>query len=155
MRPCLCSDSQSENTLRNSKRISGVVILTFLAAIAVSVGCKGSGSAKSSKEDRAIAAAMTIVDGTLKAPSTADYDTFKVVAKQHPHYAVYMVVDAENSFGAKIRNHFIVVVELLKGDRFKYNKSNAVQTLSRPPDRMVIELAKTLNGWPEPGPAAK
>lgn len=55
-------------------------------------------------------AAEDAVKKQLKAPSTADF-TDVVVAKQKGVVTVFGKVDAQNSFGAKIRNGFIVTID--------------------------------------------
>lgn len=56
----------------------------------------------------------TIAEGAvkkqLKAPSTADFNDV-VVAKQKGVITAFGKVDAQNSFGAKIRNGFIVTID--------------------------------------------
>lgn len=60
--------------------------------------------------------AMEFAKKDLKAPATADFpsqfaDGVKITDNGGGKYTIQGYVDAENSFGAKIRQHFIVEVE--------------------------------------------
>ncbi|MCU0588643.1 MAG: hypothetical protein MUF52_10870 [Syntrophobacteraceae bacterium] len=57
----------------------------------------------------------------LKAPANADFKrgySDSVTRIERQKYRVISWVDAENSFGAKIRNHFIGVIEQIENDRW-------------------------------------
>jgi len=61
------------------------------------------------------------VDERLKAPATADFKpgySDSVTRIEGQRYRVISWVDAQNSFGAKIRNHFIGEVEQIEKDRW-------------------------------------
>jgi len=100
-------------------------------------------------EERAIVSARTLVAEYLKAPSTAQYQSTKIIDQSGQYYLVYVIVDAQNSFGAMIRGNYLVCIELTEGNRFRFNPNFAVQECSSPPDEMIISMVKRLNGWPE------
>lgn len=68
--------------------------------------------------DKAVAAAKTLVEKHLKAPSTAEWVSARVLSAIPPRYMVHVVVDAQNTFGAQIRSSFLVAVMLTGGDGF-------------------------------------
>lgn len=55
--------------------------------------------------------AQNAVKNKLKAPSTADFDNLKVMKDKSGSVLITGTVDAQNSFGAKIRNSFMVTVD--------------------------------------------
>jgi hypothetical protein len=84
-----------------------IILLGGLTAIAL-VACSASpsGYSKSSQGDTgAYNACKTYVKGQLKAPSTASFADHSVTHNGST-YTVAGAVDAENSFGAKIRNTY-------------------------------------------------
>lgn len=64
-----------------------------------------------------------IVTSALKAPSTADFPwlDFKVTRVDDYTYNVVSYVDAENSFGAKIRSNWYVQLRYKGGDKYDIN----------------------------------
>jgi hypothetical protein len=102
-------------------------------------------------EERAKNSAKTLVLNNLKAPSTANFAESKILHQQHPWYQVLVFVDAQNSFGAYIRNSFVCTLKLEEGDKFTYNRVAGVQEM----DQSMISLAGVLegirsaSGWPE------
>lgn len=58
--------------------------------------------------------AQNAVKNKLKAPSTADFDNLKVLKDKSGSVLISGTVDAQNSFGAKIRNSFLVTVDANK-----------------------------------------
>jgi hypothetical protein len=72
-------------------------------------------------------AAQQFVTDSLKAPSTADfgglseyqYPREKVTVREDGVYVVRIWVDAENSFGAKVRTHFVVKMRHGGGSRWE------------------------------------
>lgn len=58
--------------------------------------------------------AQDAVKNKLKAPSTADFDNLKVLKDKSGSVLITGTVDAQNSFGAKIRNSFMVTVDANK-----------------------------------------
>lgn len=58
--------------------------------------------------------AQDAVKKKLKAPATADFDNLKVLKDKSGSVLITGTVDAQNSFGAKIRNSFMVTVDANK-----------------------------------------
>ncbi|MES9636699.1 hypothetical protein [Megasphaera elsdenii] len=58
--------------------------------------------------------AQNTVKDRLKAPSTADFDNIKVVKSKDGSVLITGTVDAQNSFGAKLRKGFMVTVDVNK-----------------------------------------
>lgn len=58
--------------------------------------------------------AQDAVKARLKAPSTANFDNWKVLKSKDGTVLITGTVDAQNSFGAKIRNSFMVTVDANK-----------------------------------------
>lgn len=74
-------------------------------------------------EQQAYYAAREVVSRHLKAPATAEYQPYTdgmVTVRENNKYTVNLWVDAENSFGAKIRSHFTVDVELRDDGNWYY-----------------------------------
>lgn len=70
----------------------------------------------------AYVAAQMFIEKRLKAPNTADfqnYDSDNVRKISENRYSVRGYVDAENSFGAKIRNQFSCQVEYIGDNEWK------------------------------------
>ncbi len=97
---------------------AGLALLILVSAISSSGGDSGSGSGSSSRESAntdAWVMAQDFVRAQLKAPATADFggisdyqDPDQCVSRTGNEFLVTGWVDAENSFGAKIRNDFVV-----------------------------------------------
>lgn len=68
---------------------------------------------KSDREITAFVCAQSVLEDYLKSPSSADYPIYEdeMVTNAGLRYTVNSYVDAENSFGAKIRNNFTVILE--------------------------------------------
>lgn len=70
----------------------------------------------------AYVAAQMFIEKMLKAPNTADFENYNsenVIKIDENRYSVHGYVDAENSFGAKIRNHFYCELEYRGNDEWK------------------------------------
>lgn len=59
------------------------------------------------------------VEQALKAPATADFPATRGVLISENTYGIRAYVDAQNSFGAKIRTHYTCTVRHLGGDRWE------------------------------------
>ncbi|HEY0889326.1 MAG TPA: hypothetical protein VGE38_06935 [Nocardioides sp.] len=85
--------------------------ITFIT-VAATVALLGACSAQPSEPDKygAQDVCKQFVEKRLKAPSTADYQN-TTTTQDANQWTVEGDVDAENSFGAKIRNHYVCVVK--------------------------------------------
>lgn len=98
--------------------------------------------------ERAIRAAKTLVYESLRSPSTAQWVSARVIDSKHPKYLVHVVVDAQNAFGATIRDGFLAVVTIKSGDEFAYNQAFGLQKSGRgDPTQMEVDAMKQLNNW--------
>jgi hypothetical protein len=75
--------------------------------------------------------ASELVVSRLKAPSTASVVSTSFYYRQHPNYAVKVVVDAENSFGAMLRQPYLACIRITGENEYK---SFDVQALPGPDD---------------------
>lgn len=108
-------------------RLIGILLLVGVVAAAIGSGDDdgsgggGDGSSGSAGDDGPstpstyVIQAMgeTFVKRGLKAPSTADFESFPEVRGDHARglYSVIGQVDAQNGFGAMIRNDYVVIME--------------------------------------------
>ncbi|MCD3211105.1 hypothetical protein G8T71_07020 [Clostridium botulinum C/D] len=95
------------------------------------VGCSGEENESNKKEDitaNIITITQSIVKENLKCPSTANFPwsfdeyNIKETNSKNNNMIIYNVsghVDAENSFGAKLRNNFVIKIECTQ-DLSKY-----------------------------------
>jgi hypothetical protein len=101
-------------------RIAGVVCAA--GALAVLAGCGGEetgskGDSKASAESAVLEACRDAVRDELKAPATADFseETAEETSTAFT-WAAAGAVDAENSFGAKIRSRWVCTARDRGGD---------------------------------------
>ena len=94
-------------------------IVMVLLIIFLCVSCSGSDSSEEKDYDDyawdAKICAMQIVEQNLKAPSTADFPAPSLMSASNPYGDTWVIegyVDAENSFGAMIRENFTVTLIL-------------------------------------------
>jgi len=93
--------------------ILGVFFIMALAGIGTGTGDGTAKSANEASPSEAAVMAEEFVKGKLKAPGTAEfnsYDPDKVTEIEENKFKVTGWVDAENSFGAKIRSNYLAVV---------------------------------------------
>lgn len=93
-------------------------------------------------------AARNIVRQSLVAPSTAKFLKSDPVLTRDSWRLSLVVVDAQNQFGAMLRNTYCVVYEA-KGNEYTWRKSTAMSPCSDPPTAVEIDLAKSENHWPK------
>lgn len=105
-------------------------------------------SKETADEAHAKADAVQLVEKNLKAPSTAKFLETRVLASQGNRYLIFVAVDAQNGFGAMLRNRYCVALEL-SADRksFSYNTREAVQECSDPPRPVDLRLMMQTNDW--------
>lgn len=93
--------------------------------------------------------AKSILYDNLKSPSTASIAYSEVADKDlYGRFVVLMTVDAENSFGAMIRQNFCIVIQGVKSDdTFDYNRANVITTFDSSTEETVISMMKQVNGF--------
>lgn len=91
-----------------------------------------------------------IVDRFLVAPATAQYRSVKIVERAPGGYVLAEVtVDAQNKFGALIRNHYHVAFHYdPTGMKMLWQPEYAIQSLGNPATPTLLDVFKSLNGWP-------
>lgn len=109
---------------------------------------------KESMEEHYFSAAEQLVSENLKSPSTALYSEEEIVEEDdYGRVLVRLAVDAENGFGATIRNYAAVVIVDYDEDEetFRYNPYFAVQLYgSKSSQENVEDVVKSNNNWNEP-----
>ena len=105
--------------------------------------------ASTSDDDLAIKCARAVVLDNLKAPSTASFFETRVLEHRNKHYLVFVAVDAQNSFGAMIRNKFVCCVELAGGDKYYVNNQFGIQSVDGALTPEFLGVIKKVNHWPE------
>jgi len=98
-----------------------------------------------STQDRTISTAKKIVLNACKSPTTANITEEKILERKGNLYLVQVTVDAQNAFGAVMRNYCLVVFEL-SGDTY-YSTPHSVQSFENEPSPFEISLTKDINGW--------
>lgn len=96
--------------------------------------------------------AQQIVSYGLKAPSSAQYSDMSIEeVDTQGRRLITMAVDAENTFGAMVRNYYAIIVQKAdtKGN-FSYNPNFAAQEYSVAQKSNVIAIMKRLNRWDLP-----
>lgn len=109
---------------------------------------------KESMEEHYFSVAEQLVSENLKSPSTALYSEEEIVEEDdYGRVLVRLAVDAENGFGATIRNYAAVVIVDYDEDEetFRYNPYFAVQLYdSKSSQENVEDVVKSNNNWNEP-----
>jgi predicted small lipoprotein YifL len=89
-----------------------VILLINLAGCGVEIPKNFSELDKEEQESFAELFAEDIVKDNLKAPSTAKVEVLSINDLGDNKYEISGYVDAENSFGAKLRNNFTVEIKI-------------------------------------------
>lgn len=99
--------------LKHVMIILGVFFVMALAGIGTETGDETAEDLNKAYPSEAVVMAEEFVKSRLKAPGTAEfnsYDPDKVTEIEKNKFKVTGWVDAENSFGAKIRSNYLAVV---------------------------------------------
>ena len=100
------------------------------------------------KEDLIIAACKDCVEKYLKAPSTVNYITVDI--KDYDNFGrifLYVELDAQNSFGAYIREKMYVILQSVDNNGFYTSLNEAVYKISF---FATEDVVKKLNKWNKP-----
>ena len=96
----------------------------------------------------------SVVNEQLIAPGTAIYSGEEILEKDdYGRYLVYLDVDAENSYGAKVRSEWCVVVFSVTKDDFHYNNQASYVNSYSGTDvksELAISTLKEFNDWDKP-----
>lgn len=96
------------------------------------------------REQSAVSIAKQLISKNLRAPSTASFVSYRVIKNTYPNYQIVMEVDAQNGFGAMIRQSFLTCFTMKdEGERFEYSTSYGVQSLGDTDElaNMTLNLA--------------
>lgn len=106
-----------------------------------------------SKEYVAESCGETIVNKYLKAPASATFQESKILETNGIQYLLKVTVDAENSFGAKIRETYLVVTKpdfensgLVSVSCKSFEGKDVMRCEGRPTDAEIATM-KSLNEW--------
>jgi hypothetical protein len=142
----------------NSHRASGVLrslsVLIVLAGGAIVPGAcyppEGGRASEAGQENqerllklKAFDVCRQFVEQQLKAPSTADFASatapgVEIDSLGADQFEVIAFVDAQNSFGAKLRNPYICVVQHVSGDSFRLLRLD-FDSMEREADRRIAD----------------
>ncbi len=101
-----------------------------------------------SPQEKATNYALGVILQKLKSPATAKLVEAKIVAADDPWFQIHAVFDAQNSFGALIRSHFLCVVKM--GDQSQYSQSLfGIWEHETGWSEEKLELHRTINHWGE------
>jgi len=119
------------------------------------ISCKSSGQ----KENAVSSIAIQLVSQSLKSPSTAQFISTEVLYQKEVNNEIFYIVktevDAQNSFGAMIRDQYCVAFSQKKNEeegKFRYAQSSYIQSCNdnngRVPSSLIIDIMKTENNFP-------
>jgi DNA-directed RNA polymerase subunit RPC12/RpoP len=94
------------------------------------------------------ATAFMIVKKYLKSPSTAQMVESNLIEHAGNKYLVFVAVDAQNSFGASLRESYLVTFKDEGGGKVSWKDLLSPYPCSDPPTSNEINAAKNLNDWP-------
>lgn len=98
--------------------ISIVVLIVVLFIGGFIVNSSQSPAEKNDDEAYAMVLCKGEVEDALKSPSSASFSEVSAVRTGHLFWTVTGAVDAENGFGAMIRNRFTCTMEVRESDGF-------------------------------------
>lgn len=138
-------DSKKKSTKNNTWVF---ILLGIAIALVISVF-----SDSEVTDDEYIGCAETIILDGLKSPSTAKFSEGKVLEKDsYGRALVTLTVDAQNSFGAYLRNKYALVIESYdkKTGEFTYRKNCIVDLDDGDLLKFTVEYLKQVSNWDEP-----
>jgi hypothetical protein len=107
----------------NRKCFNLITLFILITIITVFVAGCSSGDSEDDKARTAYYCSQTVVESNLKSPSTADFPLFDdatVTKLSNDRYKIESYVDAENSYGAKIRSDYSVTIVFTGSDEYTY-----------------------------------
>lgn len=97
------------------------------------------------KEGKIQDKAEEFVKNTLKSPSTAKFVDNKMVYKKDHNYIVFVSVDAQNSFGATLRENYMVAFTLDANNKLNWDDKFGMQKASPNPSPEEVAAMAVLN----------
>ena len=92
--------------------------------------------------------AKDFIRENLKAPSTAKFVDCEIAESKDTCFIVYAEVDAQNSFGANIRNYFLVYIEA-NGEITRSHPLVGIWGSDSRPSQQDLISFKRANLWPD------
>ena len=90
------------------------------------------------------------IEQTLVAPATAQYEKLEILEHEkqgaNDYYFAHVIVDAQNKYGALLRQKYCVIV-MLTPDDYVTSKSSGVQECEEPPKPEDRKWQKERTGW--------
>ena len=148
---------QRESISEKNVSAKQVVLVIFLAVILIAMWVASQSSSSNQprstsqprKTDAEIVArvgAEDIITQNLKAPSTAKFINMRILERSGNWFLMAADVDAQNSFGAMIRNRFHIILRV-EGERYHWKRQ--VAAIEGSFTSSELETFKTINGWGE------
>jgi hypothetical protein len=99
-------------------------------------------------EDIARRIAAQHVKQVLSNPDAAKIKATKLLAADKLYYMFQVLIDAQNAFGATVRENFCVTVRINSNrTSYTYNEKYSIQKCSNPPSEDEIKVLRDLNDW--------
>ena len=83
----------------------------------------------------------------LEAPETASLVSEQIIEKKGSWYIIYLVIDAQNSYGAYLRSGFLSCVKILKTGRYNTVESGTQSTDREEITKDFLSLYKITIDW--------
>ena len=122
--------TKTQNAKRFKKNINNctlILLTTVLIIISMFTSCSIGGNSDEDKIAEAVVIAQDIVEENLKVPSSADFpasfDDYNIYSSGNK-YTVSFYFEAENSFGAKLRQKAVVTYTRTGSYEYKYSKAD-------------------------------
>lgn len=145
------SGAVKKSSLKPWEWLIGATILVIIIALAVFFGLRGCSTFEDNKMKKlAEDSAYTLISNTLKSPSTARLNECSYMENNNEgQYIVYIDVEAQNSFGAYLRErYFVIVYNLdLETRTFSYNQLFYSIKCSGKDDTYSLNLIKSMNNY--------
>ena len=108
-----------------------VAIFVIVVLAGKAIGDRGGESGNSSgpykaSESGARYLAKKVIQEFLKAPSTAKFSNVKILDRKKNKFFVRATVDAQNSYGAVLRETYWVIFNVTQEDKYEWNPRYAV-----------------------------
>jgi hypothetical protein len=103
--------------------------------------------ARQAEQSEDITLAKRIFEQSITTPSTVKYISAELVFRRHEKRIVHLVADAQNPFGAMLRDGYCVSFQR-HGHEATWNRLAAVTPCGiEPPGPKLLAIARAVNGW--------
>lgn len=121
------------------------VLIGGTAAATISIWSQRRAAEDAARELREQAEGM--VRDKLMAPSTAKFPATNLIERGPGRYFYHVAVDAQNSFGVYLREHYCVIFFVKPDGTVRWHKKYGVQTCKSTPEESPLDTMKGLNSW--------